>query len=153
MHDEDLCFRSATDLAADIRSRRLSPVELARAVVARIEALNPALNCFCTPTPEIALDQAKAAASAASVIGHERRPAHVFDEAVGEDVIRSAGFPSAAGRSREAVTEDHCAPRRPTRGAVGSQRLRQVARQLQRTRSEMRFHSIWRAGLRSDLAH
>ncbi len=64
MHDEDLCFRSATDLAADVRSRRLSPVELARAVVARIEALNPALNCFCTPTPEIALEQAKAAEEA-----------------------------------------------------------------------------------------
>ena len=59
MQDQDLCFRSAVDLAADIRSRRLSPVELAQAVVARIEALNPALNCFCTPTPEIALEQAK----------------------------------------------------------------------------------------------
>ena len=46
MHDEDLCFRSAVDLAADIRSRRISPVELARAVLARIEALNPHLNCF-----------------------------------------------------------------------------------------------------------
>ena len=61
MHDEDLCFRSAVDLAADIRSRRLSPVELARAVVARIEALNPALNCFCTPTLDTAMEQARAA--------------------------------------------------------------------------------------------
>ena len=57
MHDEDLCFRSAVDLAADIRSRRFSPVELARAVTARIDALNPALNCFCTPTPDIALEE------------------------------------------------------------------------------------------------
>ena len=64
MQDEDLCFRSAVDLAADIRARRLSPVELARAVIARIEALNPSLNCFCTPTPEIALEQAKAAEEA-----------------------------------------------------------------------------------------
>ena len=53
MHDEDLCFRSAVDLAADIRSRRFSPVELARAVTARIDAL----NCFCTPTPDIALEE------------------------------------------------------------------------------------------------
>ena len=64
MRDEDLCFRSAVDLAADIRARRLSPVELAEAVLARIEALNPALNCFCTPTPEIALAEAKAAEEA-----------------------------------------------------------------------------------------
>ena len=64
MHDEDLCFRSAVDLAADIRSRRLSPVELARAVTARIDALNPALNCFCTATPDIALEQAKEAEDA-----------------------------------------------------------------------------------------
>ena len=64
MQDEDLCFRSAVDLAADIRSRRLSPVELARAVTARIDALNPTLNCFCTATPDIALEQAKAAEDA-----------------------------------------------------------------------------------------
>ena len=64
MHDEDLCFRSAVELAADIRSRRLSPVELARAVTARIDALNPALNCFCTATPDIALERAQAAEDA-----------------------------------------------------------------------------------------
>jgi aspartyl-tRNA(Asn)/glutamyl-tRNA(Gln) amidotransferase subunit A len=61
---EDLCFRPATDLAADIRSRRLSPVELTQAILARIEALNPRLNCFCTPTPESALAQARAAEDA-----------------------------------------------------------------------------------------
>ena len=64
MQDEDLCFRAAVDLAADIPARSLSPVELARAVIARIEALNPALNGFCTPTPEIALEQAKVAEEA-----------------------------------------------------------------------------------------
>ena len=61
---DDLCFRPATDLAADIRARRLSPVELTKAVIDRIERLNPKLNCFCTPTPETALKQAKAAEDA-----------------------------------------------------------------------------------------
>lgn len=61
---DDLCFRPATDLAADIRARRLSPVELTSAVLDRIERLNPRLNCFCTPTPEIALRMAKAAEDA-----------------------------------------------------------------------------------------
>ncbi|MDP6344583.1 MAG: amidase family protein, partial [Alphaproteobacteria bacterium] len=64
MSAEDLCFRPATELAADIRSRRLSPVEVTEAVLARIEALNPVLNCFCTPTPELAIEQAKAAEQA-----------------------------------------------------------------------------------------
>ena len=75
MQDEDLCFRPAVDLAADIRSRRLSPVELARAVAARIEALNLALNCFCTPTPETALEQA-AAAEDAVMRGRPLGPLH-----------------------------------------------------------------------------
>ena len=44
MHDEDLGFRSAVDLAADIRSRRLSPDELTRAAVPWLEALNPGLE-------------------------------------------------------------------------------------------------------------
>ncbi|MDP6342423.1 MAG: amidase [Alphaproteobacteria bacterium] len=64
MSAEDLCFRPATELAADIRARRLSPVEVTEAVLARIEALNPVLNCFCTPTPELAIEQAKAAEQA-----------------------------------------------------------------------------------------
>lgn len=61
MSAEDLCFRPASDLAADIRSRRLSPVELTTTVLERIEALNPVLNCFCTLTPDLAMDQARAA--------------------------------------------------------------------------------------------
>ena len=64
MSAEELCFRPATDLAADIRSRRLSPVELTQAVLDRIEALNPVLNCFCLPTPDLAMEQAKTAEQA-----------------------------------------------------------------------------------------
>ena len=43
----DLIYRSAVDLAADIRARRLSPVEAVQSSIDRIEALNPVLNCFC----------------------------------------------------------------------------------------------------------
>ena len=97
MHDEDLCFRSAVDLAADIRSRRLSPVELARAVVARIEALNPALNCFCTPTPEIALEEAKAAEDAV-MRGHALGLLHAF--------VFDQGPSADQGRAHHARVED-----------------------------------------------
>ena len=46
----DLAFTPATELAALIRSKKLSPVELTRAVLDRIERLNPTLNAFCTVT-------------------------------------------------------------------------------------------------------
>ena len=64
MSDADLCFTPATELAALIRAKKLSPVELTRAVLARIEKLNPVLNAFCTPTPEIALADARRAEEA-----------------------------------------------------------------------------------------
>ena len=43
---EDIAFKPATELAALIRSRKLSPVEVMEACLARIEAVNPSLNAF-----------------------------------------------------------------------------------------------------------
>jgi aspartyl-tRNA(Asn)/glutamyl-tRNA(Gln) amidotransferase subunit A len=64
MTDTDLCYMPATELAALILAKKLSPVELTRAVLARIEAQNPVLNALCTPTPEIALADARRAEEA-----------------------------------------------------------------------------------------
>src|SRR5713226_10674364 len=64
MTDADLCHVPATELAALIRTKKLSPVELTRAVLARIETVNPLVNAFCTPTPEIALADARRAEEA-----------------------------------------------------------------------------------------
>jgi aspartyl-tRNA(Asn)/glutamyl-tRNA(Gln) amidotransferase subunit A len=64
MNDIDLCYTPATELAAMIRAKKVSPVEVTSAVLARIEALNPVYNAFCTPTPEIALADAKRAEAA-----------------------------------------------------------------------------------------
>ncbi|MEI6722908.1 MAG: amidase [Betaproteobacteria bacterium] len=50
---------SATELLAAYRAKRLSPVEATRAVLARVEALNPVLNCFCFLDPESALANAR----------------------------------------------------------------------------------------------
>src|SRR5512139_2479326 len=57
----DLCFTPATDLDRLIRTRAVSPVEVTRAVLARIERLNPRLNAFLTVTADLALAQAKSA--------------------------------------------------------------------------------------------
>src|SRR5215510_8038051 len=56
----DLAFTPATELAALIRSKKLSPVELTRATLERIERLNPTLNAFCTITADTAMTAARA---------------------------------------------------------------------------------------------
>ncbi|KYH00436.1 amidase [Bradyrhizobium sp. DOA1] len=54
----DPCLLSATELRGLIAGKRISPVEIVRAVLARAEALQPELNCFIT----LCGDQAIAAA-------------------------------------------------------------------------------------------
>ena len=55
----DPCSLSATGLVALYRTKRLSPVEAAQAVLKRVEDLNPVLNCFCHVDPAFALASAK----------------------------------------------------------------------------------------------
>ena len=55
----DLCSLTATELLDGFRKHELSPVEVTRAVLERIEKLNPVLNAF-NLVSERALDDAKA---------------------------------------------------------------------------------------------
>ena len=64
MTSEDLGFTPATVLAELIRAKTVSPVEVTRSLLDRIEALEPGLNAFARTTPEIALRQARAAEEA-----------------------------------------------------------------------------------------
>jgi Asp-tRNA(Asn)/Glu-tRNA(Gln) amidotransferase A subunit family amidase len=59
----DLCHLSATSALALFRARELSPVELAEAVIARAEAVEPAINAFAATFYEQALQQARAASA------------------------------------------------------------------------------------------
>lgn len=61
MADMELAYMSATELAGKIRRRQISPVEVVRNALERIEAVNPQLNCFCFVYPEDALDAARKA--------------------------------------------------------------------------------------------
>ena len=63
------------EAAAQIRTRRLSPIDLTRECLARIERLNPVLNAFITVTADIALDQARQA-EADVTAGNWRGPLH-----------------------------------------------------------------------------
>ncbi len=61
MADERLPWLPATELAALIRKKKVSPVEVVDAVLDRIERINPRLNAFVTLTDEQARRDAKAA--------------------------------------------------------------------------------------------
>lgn len=58
MADEILSL-SASDLNRAYAARRVSPVEVARACLARIDRLNPVLNAFCLLDPEATLAAAR----------------------------------------------------------------------------------------------
>jgi len=59
MDTHDLCFTPATELSRLIRSRDLSPVQLTKTILDRIEKLNPSIHAFLTVAADFALEQAK----------------------------------------------------------------------------------------------
>jgi len=63
MNDTDLAFASIEEIGKLFRKRKLSPVELTKLMLARIERLNPKLNAYITLTAELALAQARKAGS------------------------------------------------------------------------------------------
>jgi aspartyl-tRNA(Asn)/glutamyl-tRNA(Gln) amidotransferase subunit A len=64
MSGQDLCWMSAVELLDAYRSGGLSPVEVTRAVLDRIDGVNPKINAIVTPTPDVAMEQARAAEEA-----------------------------------------------------------------------------------------
>ncbi|HEV2304418.1 MAG TPA: amidase [Candidatus Acidoferrales bacterium] len=58
---DDFAYWTIAEAAAQMRRRKVSPVELAKSALARIEKLNPRLNAFITVTAERALRDARAA--------------------------------------------------------------------------------------------
>ena len=61
---DTLCTMPATELAAAVRSKQVSPVEVTDAVLARINRLNPGLNAFVTLIEDDARRQARQAEQA-----------------------------------------------------------------------------------------
>ena len=61
--NEEICYATATELAEHIRNKALSPVEVMRAHLERIEAVNPRLNAIVT-LADGAMDRARQAEDA-----------------------------------------------------------------------------------------
>ena len=55
MSDTDLCFATLTETSDRIRKRELSPVELLRAQLERIDARNPTLHAYLNVLADSAL--------------------------------------------------------------------------------------------------
>jgi amidase len=62
--DRDLCFTPATELARLYRARKVSPLEVMQAVLARIDAVNPRVNAYVTLARDSALRSARQATRA-----------------------------------------------------------------------------------------
>jgi aspartyl-tRNA(Asn)/glutamyl-tRNA(Gln) amidotransferase subunit A len=92
--NEDLAYLTLAAAAERLRRREISPVELARAAIERIERLDPRLNAFLRFTPEAALDAAKAAEKEIAA-GDYRGPLHGVPYAL-KDIIDVEGLPTTA---------------------------------------------------------
>jgi Asp-tRNA(Asn)/Glu-tRNA(Gln) amidotransferase A subunit family amidase len=81
----DLCYLPASTVLQLFRSRELSPVELTQAVIARAEAVEPAINAFAATFYDHALGQARAAEARYAGRGEPPRPLEGLLVAVKEE--------------------------------------------------------------------
>ncbi len=95
MRDDGLCFLSAAELGRRIARREVSPVEVARAHLARIARLDLKLNAYLTVTADRALAEA-AAAEREIAAGRCRGPLHGVPMAL-KDLFDTAGVRTTAG--------------------------------------------------------
>ena len=110
-------METIAELAPRLRRKEVSPVEVTRACLERIEKLNPALNAFITVTAESALAEARAA-EIEIARGEWRGLLHGIPIAL-KDLIDTAGTRTTAA---SAVFEH----RIPTEDAEVVQRLRRA---------------------------
>ncbi len=89
MDKSDIPFLTATELAVEIRSRNVSPVEAVDAYLERIDRVNPSLNAYITVTGEAARQAARQAEEEIGR-GEHKGALHGVPVAV-KDQIHSAG--------------------------------------------------------------
>lgn len=101
LNDSQIAFASIGAIGKLFRSRKLSPVELTRFLLARIEGMNPKLNAFLTITADLALKQAaratdELAKGRSRSPRRDRGPLHGIPVSL-KDNIYTAGIRTTAG--------------------------------------------------------
>lgn len=94
---EELAFLPVTSLAALLRTRQLSSVELTKLYLERLRKYDPILHCVVSYTEELALKQA-GQADREIVGGHYRGPLHGMPWGA-KDLIAYPGYPTTWGAS------------------------------------------------------
>jgi aspartyl-tRNA(Asn)/glutamyl-tRNA(Gln) amidotransferase subunit A len=117
MDDESLAVASVAELSAMIASKRLSPVELLRSTLSRLERSQPTLNAFITVCAESSLLEAQAA-EAAVMRGDALGPLHGIPYSV-KDTIATRGVRTTYG----SLIFEHNVP---DHDAVAVERVRQA---------------------------
>src|SRR5262245_17312822 len=95
MAASEVIFKSVGELAPLLKTRKLSPVELVRAFLDRIEAVNPKVNAFITVTAAQAIEQARKAEREIAA-GSYRGPLHGVPYAP-KDLIATKGIRTTNG--------------------------------------------------------
>ncbi|MGD0570925.1 MAG: amidase [Candidatus Sulfotelmatobacter sp.] len=110
-------LQTIVELVPRLRGREVSPVELTRACLDRIEKLNPVLNAFITVMAESALAEARAA-EGEIFRGDWRGPLHGIPIAL-KDILDTAG-------TRTTAASELCQSRVPADDAEVVRRLRRA---------------------------
>jgi aspartyl-tRNA(Asn)/glutamyl-tRNA(Gln) amidotransferase subunit A len=95
MLSESVLYLTVGELAKRIQAKQISPVELTESYLARSESLGPKLNAYARLTPELALEQARAAEKEIQR-GHYRGPLHGIPYAA-KDLLAVKGIPTTWG--------------------------------------------------------
>jgi aspartyl-tRNA(Asn)/glutamyl-tRNA(Gln) amidotransferase subunit A len=117
MTDGDPYFLSVADAASLIAAKRISPVELTRAYLDRIERLNGALHAYVRVLHDEALAAARAA-EAEIMAGRYRGPLHGVPIGL-KDIYDTAGVPTEGGSKL-------CVGRTPVEDATTTRLLKQA---------------------------
>ena len=107
---DELAYMTATDMAARIRRRQLSPVEIVDAVIERIEERNPSLNAFVFKGYDDARQRAEKAEHAV-IAGEELGPLHGVPTAMKDLFDFKPGWPATFGGVRalkDLVIDAYC---------------------------------------------
>lgn len=120
MHDDDLGFMPATELAELIRTKKISPVEYTAALLRRIEALEPRVNAFAHLAADQAMDAARTA-EAALMSGARIGRLHGIPATI-KDLVITKDMPTQSGslifKGHQPAEDSPVVPRLRDEGAI-----------------------------------